>query len=226
MKVLDNVIKFGNAFGKLTQRSQIAVVGVLIFTAFTMGNCNGTDKLDKFIVEYNAFKETAKQTSIYADSLKTQAVQLSDSSKHKDTIIKKLTVTISFREKQKLALNNNLFDLENRLDIVKQDTANVHMIVGIQDSVITNLKSQVIATDSINVYQKQIIDTQNQQSQLLQHALYASTNRGDSLQTILSAIPPTPQNPNRIFGIKLPSRKTSFLVGTTVGIVSGLILLK
>jgi hypothetical protein len=50
--------------------------------------------------------------------------------------------------------------------------------------------------------------------------------RGDSLQAVINLIPPAPKNPNRMFGIKLPSRKASFLVGVAMGIGTSILVVK
>jgi len=42
----------------------------------------------------------------------------------------------------------------------------------------------------------------------------------DSLQKVSKILPPAPKNPDKMFGITLPSRTTSFIAGTLVGIIT------
>jgi exonuclease VII large subunit len=222
MKILDEVIKFGKAFGKLTQISQIAVIAILIFVGFSVGNCNGKTELDSFIVEYDALRESAKKTTTYADSLKTEVAHLADSAKRQDEKIKKLTISISFREQQKVAQSKQLTNLESRLDSAKADS-NLIVVVATQDTVISTLKEQVAITESIVTDQKQLIRVQETQVLALNQALTLSNMRGDSLQTVLSSLPKPPTNPNKFFFglVSKPSRTTVALVSLAAGVIVG-----
>ena len=225
MNILNNIISFGKSFTKLTQKGQLAVVGALVFLAFTMGNCKGTDKLDSFIVEYQTLKKNAETTIKYADSLKTQVTQLTDSAKKKDEAIQKLTITISFKERQKEQQRVELASLEHRLETAKRDS-NPQIIIATQDTVIGNLKTQLNITEQIVTDQKQIITTKDEQLRLTNVALGLATQRGDSLQTILTQMPKTPKNPNKFLGIPLPSRKTTFAVGLLTGVITGIVVMR
>ena len=87
--------------------------------------------------------------------------------------------------------------------------------------------------DSIIAKQKETIDVQGGQVKELESALSSKDNalrmaliRGDSLQAVINLIPPAPKNPNRMFGIKLPSRKASFAVGLAMGLGAGVLVIK
>jgi len=58
------------------------------------------------------------------------------------------------------------------------------------------------------------------------NALRMAMMRGDSLQAVINLIPPAPKNPNRMFGIKLPSRKASFAVGLAMGLGASILVIK
>ncbi len=222
MKILNEVIKFGKAFGQLTQISQIAVAVILIVVAFSVGNCNGKTELDSFLVEYKTLQENAKKTTVYADSLQREVTQLVDSAKRQDDKIKKLTISISFREQQKVAQVRQLAQLENRIEAAKADS-NLIVVVATQDTVITNLKEQVVTTEAIVDDQKQVIQAQSTQVLALNQALTLSTMRGDSLQTVLSSLPKAPSNPNKFFFglIPKPSRTVVGVVALAAGVVVG-----
>ena len=221
MKILNEVIKFGRAFEKLTQISQIAIIAILIFVGFSVGNCNGKTELDSFIVEYTALQESAKKTTEYADSLRTEVVQLADSAKRQDEKIKKLTISISFREQQKIVQSRQLADLESRLDSAKADS-NLIVVVATQDTVISTLKDQVATTEAIVSDQKEVIRVQQTQVLALNRALTLSNERGDSLQTVLSSLPKPPKDPDKwILGIRKPSRTVVAITSVLVGVVVG-----
>ena len=87
--------------------------------------------------------------------------------------------------------------------------------------------------DSIITKQETTITTQDKKITELESALKSKdtaiallTLSRDSLQTVIKNIPPAPKNPNRMFGIKLPSRKASFVVGVVAGVVIGGVVLK
>lgn len=222
MKILNEVIRFGKAFGQLTQISQIAVAVILIVVAFSVGNCNGKTELDTFLVEYEELQQNAQKTIAYADSLQGKVTQLSDSAKRQDEKIKKLTISISFREQQKVAQVQQLALLEDRVAAARADS-NLEVVVATQDTVIDNLKTQVETTEAIVTDQKQVIQAQATQVLALNQALTLSTMRGDSLQSVLSSLPKAPSNPNKFFFglIPKPSRTTVALVSIAAGVVIG-----
>ncbi len=87
--------------------------------------------------------------------------------------------------------------------------------------------------DSIIAKQKETIAAQGTQVTELESALSSKDNalrmalmRGDSLQAVINLIPPAPKNPNRMFGIKLPSRKASFLIGVVMGVGTSVLVVK
>lgn len=222
MKLLNDLIKFGKAFGRLTQIAQLGVIVALIVVAFSMGNCNGKTELDTFLVEYQELQQNAKKATIYADSLNGRVAQLTDSAKQQDEKIKKLTISISFRERQRVAQVRELTQLENRVAAAKAES-DLETVVATQDTVIDNLKNQVITTDGIVTEQKEIIQAQATQVLALQQAVQLATARGDTLQTILNALPKKPANPDRFFFglLPKPSRTVVGVIALAGGIVIG-----
>lgn len=225
MQVLNSIfntaLSFGRAFSRLNEVGQLAVTGALIFIAFSFGNCNGENKLDSFIVEYNEFKKGAEKTTKFADSLKTKVVKLTDDVKEKEDVIKKLTIGISFKQNQARSLVQELNSLESRAKLAT-DTAKILVL---KDSTIDNLKTQVVATQVIVHEKDKIIELKTEQLALTTNSLLLSTQRGDSLQHTLLSLPPTPKNPNKLFGmIPYPSRKTvaisALLSGIAIGVVT------
>lgn len=219
MKVLTSVIKFGNAFSGLNKVAQAAVVGALIFVAFTMGNCNGKTELDTFNLEYKEFKKNAERTSVYADSLKAQVAELTDEVMEKDDTIKQLTISVSFRQQSRETARRTVAQIEERMTAPMspeyRDT--------IKTELIDALKTQVAVTDSIVTDQQNIIKTQGEKIVLLDSALTLAMTRGDSLQAVLTTAPVPVKNPDKFFFglLPKPNRKVVGVVSLAAGIVIG-----
>ncbi len=222
MNILNQLIKFGKAFGQLTQVSQIAVFAALIFVAFSAGNCNGKTELDSFIVEYNELQRNAQRTTLYADSLQQKVTTLADSAKKQDEKIKTLQISISFREREQVTQRRELAQLEDRIEQARADS-NLVTVVAVQDTAITNLKEQVETSNHIITEQKEVIQVQHTQILSLNEALTLSTMRGDSLYTVLSTLPKPPSNPDKFFFglLPKPSRTVVGVVALTAGVVIG-----
>ena len=221
--IFTSVVSFGRSFSGLNKVGQLAVTGALVFIAFSIGNCGGEDKLDSFIIEYNEFKREAQKTTEFADSLKTAVVKLTDEAKEKEDTIKKLTIGISFKQKQTQSLKQKLTALEAHTEVAMDTTE----ILVLKDSTIDNLKTQVATTEAIVEEKDKIIELKTEQLALITNSLQLSTQRGDSLQRTLLSLPPTPKNPNKIFGfIPLPSRKTVAISALLSGIAIGTVITK
>lgn len=219
MKVLNSVIKFGNAFSGLNKVAQSAVVGALIFVAFTMGNCNGKSQLDTFNLEYKEFKNNAERTGVYADSLKAQVAELTDEVMEKDDTIKQLNISLSFKQTSRETARRTVAQIEERMTLPmappQRDTVRAELIDA--------LKTQLTITDSIVADQHNIITTQKEKIVLLDSALTLAMTRGDSLQAILITAPKPVKNPDKFFFglLPKPNRKVVGVVSLAAGIVIG-----
>lgn len=221
-KLLAALISFGKEFNALTSVSRLAIVGAAIFiTSFTLGKCDGNSKLEQFNAEYAEFKTNAQKTTTYADSLKTEVQKLQEKNAEKDNIVKRLSISIAYRSTQKDELKTDLVELERHIGMIpmRPDTS---LTVIYKDSVIGNLKAQVVLADSVIVDQHSIIAQRDSQTVLLQHAVTLSSTRADSLQHILRTLPKPVANPNKLFGfIPKPSRTAVGVTGFVLGVVAG-----
>jgi hypothetical protein len=221
--IFTTIRSLGRSFNGLNQVGQLVVTVALVFIAFSFGNCKSNDKLDSFIIEYNEYKKNAEKTIEFADSLKTTVDKLTDDVRLKEDKIKKLAIGITDTQKQKQNLKQKLTSLESRIEVTT-DTAK---ILTLKDSVINNLKIQVTTTETIVEEKDKIIELKTEQLVLMTTSLQLSTQRGDSLQKTLLSLPPTPKNPNKLFGmIPLPSRKTVAIGALLSGIVIGVVTTK
>lgn len=174
------------------------------------------DAMDKYISEYKKFQAQADSATKFADSL-AQEIIIAD---NEARAAQSRAIVYS---KQVVSLKNETSSLKDRAQELTEtitDTLELaRQILPLKDSIITKQETTITTQD------KQI---QELETAILKKddALKLALLRGDSLQTVVNNIPAAPKNPNRMFGIKLPSRKTTFVVGVVAGVVIGGVVLK
>jgi hypothetical protein len=174
------------------------------------------DEMDKYIAEYKVFQQKAEAATELADSLKQEIVVADNESRAAESRAKVLSRQVN-------TLQNETLSMEERAEVMKETMLDT-----------LELARQLLPLkDSIIAKQKETIDVQGGQVKELESALSSKDNalrmaliRGDSLQAVINLIPPAPKNPNRMFGIKLPSRKASFVVGLAMGLGAGVLVIK
>lgn len=174
------------------------------------------DAMDKYISEYKKFQAQADSATKFADSLAQEIIIADNEARAAQS-------RASVYSRQATELKNETLNLMDRAQLLTEtitDTLELaRQILPLKDSIITKQETTITTQD------KQI---QELETAILKKddALKLALLRGDSLQTVVNNIPPAPKNPNRMFGIKLPSRKTSFVVGVVAGVVIGGVVLK
>jgi membrane-associated HD superfamily phosphohydrolase len=189
----------------------LAFAGVLYWQDST-----SDDAMDKYIEEYKQFQAKADSVTELADSLKVEITIADNESRAAESRAKVLGSQVN-------SLKNETLSMEERAEVMKETLLDT-----------LELARQVLPLkDSIIAKQKETITAQGTQVTELESALSSKDNalrmammRGDSLQAVINLIPPAPKNPNRMFGIKLPSRKASFAVGLAMGIGAGVLVIK
>lgn len=174
------------------------------------------DEMDRYIAQYKEYKAQAEATSKFADSLQTQ-------------------ITIQENE-TRAALSRAEVAARRAAEYKAQTNTYTVAAVAIRETVTDTIelaRTLIPLQDSIIAQQQLTIETQDVQITELNTALNSkdvslklALQRGDSLQTVLNLLPPPPSNPNRMFGIKLPSRKMSFLVGVGIGLGTSILVIK
>jgi mannitol-specific phosphotransferase system IIBC component len=217
------LLKFGKNVNLLSSTSKLVIVaGAIFIISFMLGKSEGSDKLEKFNAEYSEFKNNAQKTVTYADSLKAEVQKLQEKNIQKDNIVKKLNISIATRSTQRDKLKTTLVKLEDHANLLNELVIDTSLVIIYKDSVIDNLKNQVIIADSTIVDQYSIIVQKDSQAILLQRAITLSSTRADSLQHILRALPKPAPNPNKIFGfIPKPSRTVIGITAFALGVVAG-----
>ena len=117
-------------------------------------------------------------------------------------------------------MKSTLVQLEEQANLATNtDTS---LVVVYKDSIIGNLKGQVIIAESIITDQHVVIAQRDSQTVLLQHAVTVASTRADSLQHILRTLPKPAPNPNKLFGfIPKPSRTVVGVTALVLGVVVG-----
>jgi hypothetical protein len=187
------------------------VLGVVMYV-----KKDSQDEMDKYIAEYKVFQQKAETATQLADSLQAEIVIADNESRAAEGRARVLGRQVN-------SLKNETLSMEERAEVMKETLLDT-----------LELARQVLPLkDSIIAKQKETITAQGSQVSELESALQSKDNalrmalmRGDSLQMVVNLIPPAPKNPNRMFGIKLPSRKASFAVGLAMGLGAGILTIK
>lgn len=222
-KILTALLTVRKHFNTLTSTSRFVIIGgIVVIAAFMMGKCDGDDKLEQFNLRYAEFKSNSEKTSLYADSLNSVVVKLVDENAKKDDIVKKLKNNIAVRANKQDALKSTLLQLEEQATLVTNTVTDTSLVVVYKDSIIGNLKGQVVIAESIITDQHVVIVQRDSQTVLLQRAVTVSSTRADSLQHILRTLPKPAPNPNKLFGfIPKPSRTVVGVTALVLGVVVG-----
>lgn len=197
---------------------RLKLLGLLLAFAAVLywQDSTSDDAMDKYISEYKKFQAQADSASKFADSLAQEVVIAENEARAAQS----RAVVYS---RQATELKNETLNLMDRAQMLTETITDT----------LTLARELLPIKDSIITKQETTITTQDKQIQELESALKSKdtaisllTLSRDSLQTVVNNIPPAPKNPNRMFGIKLPSRKTSFVVGVVAGVVIGGVVLK
>jgi chromosome segregation ATPase len=174
------------------------------------------DQMEQYVEKYNTFKAQAEATNKMVDSLKTTIV-IEENEAHAA-----VSRANGFAAQAKTA-KNQVTGLKAEEDSLRK---------AITDStemarrIIPKLDTIIAQQDTVILHQDGEIKDLRFAFQKKDTVISLLTFSRDSLQTVINNIPPAPKNPNKMFGITLPSRKVSFIAGTVVGIIAAAVILK
>lgn len=214
---LEKTKLFAETITAVLPLAKLALVAMGALALVMVVKYNGKqDEMDKYIAEYKTFQTQAAATSKYADSLAQEIVIADNEARAAQS-------RANTFKKQAIESRNETMNMMDRAQVLTETITDT----------LTLARAILPLKDSIITKQETTISTQDKQIQELENALKNKdtaisllTLSRDSLQTVVNNIPPAPKNPNRMFGIKLPSRKTSFVVGVVAGVVVGGVMLK
>jgi hypothetical protein len=188
----------------------VAFIGLLLNAQFQMKS-----DIAHYIELAEQFKLEAEAANKYADSLNIHILEQEERANAAIARAARLS-----REVQGLKADVNVFsaqallaraELTEPIDIIR-------VVIPLQDSIIKK-QDEIITTQGIQIGElNYAITEKNSTIELL-------TMSRDSLQTILRNPPPVPRDPNKLFGIKLPSRTTTAVVSFITGIIVTVVVL-
>lgn len=195
---------------------KLLAVFLIFGAAMYMQDVVSQDKMDQYIAEYKKFQDQAEQATKYADSLAVQIVIAENEARAAEGR--------ALMYKESAAQSRSVIqDLRARAAEISEtvtDTLELaRTLLPVQDSIIETQETTI----ETQVNQIQELETVIRNKDL--SILFLTASR-DSLQSVVNLIPPAPKNPNRMFGIKLPSRKTTFIAGTVAGIILTAVVVK
>jgi hypothetical protein len=197
---------------------KIKLLGLLLVFAGVLywQDSTSDDAMDKYIAEYKQFQAKADSVTELADSLKEEIIIADNESRAAESRAKVLGRQVN-------SLRNETLSMEERAEVMKEtllDTLELaRQVLPLKDSIIAKQK------ETITLQSTQVTELESALGKK-DDALKLALMRGDSLQAVINLIPPAPKNPNRMFGIKLPSRKASFLVGVAMGVGTSILVVK
>lgn len=197
-------------------------IAISLLLIFVYMDNRSEDQMGTYIKEYKKFQAQADSAVKFADSLKTQI------------IIEETEAHLAQEKANEYAedvkeLKRNTSVLKNKRDSLLKETG---MPQTVTDS-IDHMSSIISIQDSIIDQQEHTINTQDTQISQLNKALQSKDNiinlltlSRDSLQKVVINIPQAPKNPNKMFGMPLPSRKVMLVSGFVAGIITTSVVLK
>lgn len=193
----------------------LVITGVLSLVLVVKTN-KQQDEMDQYIAMYKQYEADAQQASRYADSLSALVIVAENEARAAIS-------RADYYKKEAAASRVNTSDLQERADSLEEtitDTLELaRALLPVKDSIIATQQTTI---DS-QIFQIYNLETSLKNKDMVIHLLNLTQ---DSLRIAVNNIPSAPTNPNRMFGIKMPSRKTSFIVGAAIGVLATGIVLR
>jgi len=191
-------------------------IAVGLWIIFVYADGRSKDKMQDYIDKYKTFQAQADSAVKFADSLKTQ-ILIEQNEAH---VAEARAEALSHDVK---VLKNKTTSLRTHVDTLRvtitDSTELARKVIPIQDSIIAHQDSTIKTQDT------QITELKTALSKKENAILLLTTSR-DSLQKVVLNIPPAPKNPNKMFGIPLPSRKVMLITGFIAGAITTTVLVK
>jgi hypothetical protein len=200
------------------------VMGMFLLILFIQAQFNGDDDIDRYIADAKRFQEEAQLAVAFADSLKVEVE------------IREMEASQAIERANNLGqqvrtLRNQTTELREQVNSV---VAAAPPLTDFTYSELLYFTEQVMPQQQeIIIQQENIINIQAEQIEQLEtaiiwkdEAILLLTQSNDSLQFVLKNPPTIPSSPNKMFGITLPSRTTSFIAGVATGVAAIVVITK
>jgi len=198
--------------------TKIIIVLLLLGTGFVVyDNMSGTkDDMEQYIQKYNTFKLQADAANQMVDSLKTVIVIEENEARAAIGRANVYATQVKTAKNQVVGLKSNEDSLRKTI------TDSIEMA----RRIIPKLDSIIAQQDTVILHQDGEIKDLRLALQKKDTVISLLTYSRDSLQKVIITIPMAPKNPNKMFGITLPSRTVTFIAGTVIGLVTAMGVLK
>lgn len=199
--------------------TNIVILIVLVVAVFLggkyVGSCSSQTEIGKYIQQVSQLKQEAQAVLDTNKVLKKNEIEHLDSITFLQTQVDNITKSISVKESQvkKLRQKN-----DSMLQSIKSDSnCNNTCQLAVQNA--ESFREESDSNKAISDSLKKVIDFKNLQykhmTQLRDLAVTRADNAERELQKFIDL--PPPKDPDKLFGIKLPSRTTTFFIGVLVG---------
>ena len=198
--------------------TKIIIVLLLLGIGFVVyDNMSGTkDDMEQYIQKYNTFKLQADAANKMVDSLKTVIVIEENEARAAIGQANIYAAQVKTTKNQVVGLKLNEDSLRKTI------TDSIEMA----RRIIPKLDSIIAQQDTVILHQDGEIKDLRFALQKKDTVISLLTYSRDSLQKVIITIPMAPKNPNKMFGITLPSRTVTFIAGTVIGLVTAMGVLK
>ena len=188
----------------------IATIGLLFNAQFQMKS-----DIAHYIALAEQFKLDAETATAYSDSLNAHIIE--QELRANEAIRRAARLSSEVTQLRNQASSFSTQALLARAEIT--DAAEiVRIVLPLQDSVIRTQEQVILKQDEQIGELNYAIVEKNSTIELL-------TLSRDSLQTVLSKAPDAPRDPNKLFGMKLPSRTTTAIMSFITGVVVTVVVL-
>jgi uncharacterized protein (DUF4213/DUF364 family) len=174
------------------------------------------DDMEQYIQKYNTFKLQADAANKMVDSLKTVIVIEENEARAAIGQANIYAAQVKTTKNQVVGLKLNEDSLRKTI------TDSIEMA----RRIIPKLDSIIAQQDTVILHQDGEIKDLRFALQKKDTVISLLTYSRDSLQKVIITIPMAPKNPNKMFGITLPSRTVTFIAGTVIGLVTAMGVLK
>ena len=197
-------------------------IAISLLLIFVYMDNRSDDQIGSYIKEYKKFQAQADSAIHFADSLKTQIIieeteanLAQEKAKEYAEDVKELKQTTSVLKRKR----DSLMKETDMPQTVTDSLLHMSSIIGLQDSIITEQEKTIDTQDTQIIQLNKALKSKDNAIQLL-------TVSRDSLQKVVVNIPQAPKNPNKMFGLPLPSRKVMLVSGFVAGVVTATTVIK
>ena len=175
----------------------VIILSLLLFGSMAYEKYTNTkNSMEQYIEKYNAYREKVDSTNRMVDSLKT-IITVEANEAH--AAQSRANVFSDQSKKVKVELNKLKSQTDSVRKVITDSTEMARVIIPKLDSVIVK-QDTVIEQHKNEIFHLRVaLDKKDTVISLL-------TMSRDSLQKVSKILPPAPKNPDKMFGITLPSQ--------------------